>query len=113
MPDYVVTMRFEYGDASADELKAEALAVLDEARSLSDRKDNSAPIAIDIREEGQGFEPITTIVVTIVAQLGIHVARKTWDEVIWPHLQEKFGIDALGKKKKDTSEDDGESTGDE
>lgn len=106
----VAELRFRRGQVGARPLQDEAKAVLAE---LNDPTSEAAEAArregldidqiraarITIEEEGQGVEPLTTILVTIGVAVGKSVALKVWEKLIWPRVERKFGVKALGEKK--------------
>lgn len=103
-------LRCRRGQAGGRELQAEAEAVIAElADPASDAAESARQAGLDpaqvrgtstaIVEEQQGFDPVTTtILVTIATELGVHVAKTVWDRVIWPRLERKFGVRALGAR---------------
>jgi hypothetical protein len=105
-------LRFHYGQATAAELQAVVDEILAELRDpTSEAADRArradldpqalASSEISVREEQQGFEPIsTTILVGIATGVGTHIATKFWDEVIWPRLRRDLGAKAVGDEVK-------------
>jgi len=105
--------RFRYDQASAAELQAVVDEVLAELRDPTSEAVSQARLVdlnpqvlansqVGIREEKQGFEPIsTTILVSIVTGAGTHIATKFWDEVIWPRLRKSLGAKAVGDEVKE------------
>jgi hypothetical protein len=102
-------LRFHYGQASANELQEVIDTVLVELR------DESSEAAEQARESGldshiladakvsvsedQGVDAVaTTIVVGIIVQLGSHITKQFWDEVIWPRVRRRLGAKAVGDK---------------
>jgi hypothetical protein len=108
MQPTVSELRFRYGQASAAELQAvvdEVLAELgnptseaaDRARRAGLDPGDLTGAEVDVREEQQGLEPVsTTILVSIATGVGTHIATKLWDEVIWPRLRRRLGARPLG-----------------
>jgi hypothetical protein len=103
-------MRFRRGQVGARQLHGEvqlALRELDDPDSDAARRAREmglgattlADAKVVLVEEQQGLDPVTTtILVTIMTELGAHAAATLWDVIILPRLKRKFGIRALGEK---------------
>lgn len=101
-------LRFFYGEASGDELQAVVDEVLLELRDPGSEAAQQARQAgldphllasadISVREEQQGLDPLlTTVLVGITVEVGSHVAKKFWDEVVWPRIRRRLGAKAVG-----------------
>jgi hypothetical protein len=101
-------LTFERGDQSAEDLQRvvdEAVAELADpttdaaARAVAAGLDPRAlaPARVEVREGGQGAEPIlTSIVVGIAVHAGSKVAETLWREVLWPRLRRRLGATAVG-----------------
>jgi hypothetical protein len=118
MTENLVTyIRYEYGQATSDQLQAvvnQTLAELADQGSEAARQAASAGISteqiadakISVVEEGQGVEPVTTtILIGIAIKAGSHVAIRFWDDVIWPRIERQIGVDALGSRQRDEEQD--------
>lgn len=102
-----VELRYQRGDASADEITAAVAAI------LADLDDPSGPLAreasaagidpaavsgatVEVRESAQGLEPVlTSIVVGITVRATSTVAEALWTKVIWPRLRRRLGVRAI------------------
>jgi hypothetical protein len=101
-------LTFERGDQSADHIQSvvdEVMAELGDPATQAAQAALAAgldPVAlgrasVEVREGGQGAEPIlTTIVVGIAVQAGSKVAETLWREVLWPRLSRRLGKLAVG-----------------
>jgi len=110
MQSSAIELRFRYSQANAAEIQMVADEVLDELHDEDSEAARQARKAgldpsilanadINVREQGQGVEPIlTTILVSISAEVGAHIARRFWDEVLWPRLRRRFGANAVGEE---------------
>ena len=108
MTPSTAAMRFRRGQVGARQLQDEAQRVLqdlgDPGSDASERAREaglSAPALagaeVTLTEEQQGLDPVTTtILVTIVTELGVRAAATLWDIIILPRLKRRFGIKALG-----------------
>lgn len=102
-------LRFARGGAGAREIQE----VVDEVLSELRRPDSEASVQaqpilsedlpadeldIQVREEQSGMDPaLTTIFVTIAAGLGTDILVKLWEELIWPRVRRRLGVDAVGR----------------
>ena len=103
-------LRFRYGEATAAELQAvvdEVLAELrdetseaaEQARQAGLAPDAIAATSVTVREEQQGLDPLaTTILVGITVEVGSHVAKQLWDQILWPRLRRRLGAKAVGEQ---------------
>ena len=108
MTSGTAVMRFRRGQVGARQLQDEAQRVLQEltdpgsdtaerAREAGLSASVLASAEVALTEEQQGLDPVTTtILVTIVTELGVHAAATLWDVLILPRLKRKFGVKALG-----------------
>lgn len=113
-------IHYEYGEADSDQLQAVVdgtLAELADQESEAARRaaaaglnvDQIVDVKISVTEEDQGVEPVTTIIlVGIAIKAGSHAAIKLWDKVVMPRIERHLGVDALGSRKKDEGERDGD-----
>jgi hypothetical protein len=111
-PETTSQLRFYYGEATATELQTVADEVLNElgtptseaakqARQANLNPEILSSAKIEIIEEQQGAEPIlTTVLVGITIQVGSDIAKRLWDEVIWPRLRRRLGARAVGDEVK-------------
>jgi hypothetical protein len=113
----VTYIRYHYGQATSDQLQAvvdqtlteladQGSTVASEVASAGLSTDQIADAQISVAEEGQGVEPVTTtIVIGIAVKAGSHIAIKLWDKVIWPRIERRLGVDALGSRQEDEQQD--------
>jgi hypothetical protein len=104
-------LTFARGDQGAEQLQAvidEVLAELgdpsseaaDAARAADLNPDDVSGAAVEVREGGQGAEPLlTTIVVGIAIHAGSKIAESLWLEVLWPRLRRRLGTRAVGEAR--------------
>ncbi len=124
-----VTLVFQRGQATADELNDEIRTILDELRdpqsdlarqAIGEGLDPARLGVSDVaaRELEQGFEPIlTTIAVTLVAEYGKDALTTAWRRLIWPAIEKRRGGLSLGPEvpdgdpaKRDEGERDSDGT---
>lgn len=111
-------LRFERGQASADELQEvidEILAELRAPDSEAARQANLAGIdpaefgaaSVKAEEAEQCIDPLVTpIVVGIAVKLGSDVILKAWDRIVWPRIEKRLGGLALGDQLADEPGED-------
>jgi hypothetical protein len=100
-------LRFHRGNASAEEISAEVAKILadfdnpgselaESARAVGLKTADLSTMTIEVREGGQGFEPIlTSIIVGITVKAGTGVAEAFWTKVLWPRLRRRLGPRAI------------------
>lgn len=103
-------LRYQRGDASAAQLQEVIDEVLEQLAEPDSEAANAARTArlqpvelsgirVEVREGGQGAEPVsTTIVVGIAVAAGKKIVETLWDEIIWPRLRRRLGARALGER---------------
>jgi len=103
-------MGFRRGQVGARQLRDEvqlALRELDDPGSGAAQRAREAGLDattlagadVTLAEEQQGLDPVTTtILVTIITELGVHAAATLWDVIVLPRLKRKFGVRALGER---------------
>lgn len=108
MSEHQVELRFQHGQAGVEEIQGvvdDVLATLADPRSTAAElaraagadAERWAKATITVVEEQQGFDPLTTtILVTIAANAGTHIAKRFWDDVVWPRIKARIGADAIG-----------------
>src|SRR5215470_12104284 len=96
-----VELRFQRGDASAEEISAEVARILadfgspdselaESARAVGLETADLSAMTIEVREGGQGFEPVlTSIIVGITVNAGAKAVEAFWTEVLWPRLRRR------------------------
>lgn len=102
--------RFRKGRRSAREIQEaidEALAELHDPNSVSSRRASEVGLdrsglasgSVTVSESKQGIEPLTTtIAVTIVGGVLVHVANKFIDAVIIPKIKDRFGSNGVSER---------------
>lgn len=110
-------LRYQRGDASADEIQEVVDDVLRElAIPGSEAAQEAVTAGIDpgkltdaqvtVKEGAQGFDPfLTAVLVEIVASLGSKAVEALWDEILWPRIKRRLGAAAL--KDKEVAPPDG------
>jgi hypothetical protein len=107
-----VQLRYQRGDASADEIQdvvdevlrelaipgseaaREALAAGFDPGQLADAR-------VTVREGGQGVEPfLTAVLVGFVVSLASKAAESFWEDVLWPRIKKRLGAAALKDKEE-------------
>jgi hypothetical protein len=64
-------------------------------------------MTIEVREGGQGFEPVlTSIIVGITVNAGTKAVEAFWTKVLWPRLRRRLGPRAILDREDDDREDD-------
>ena len=108
-----VELRYQRGDASADEIQEvvdevlRELAVPDseaalEALAAGFDPGQLAGARVTVREGAQGAEPfLTAVLVGIVVSLGSKAAEAFWQEILWPRIKTRLGATALRGKAAD------------
>jgi len=91
-------LRFGRGSANPARLRAALEAVLAEP-DLRGRDD--LPDRVEVREDGQGIDPIAVTVVITLVRLTGRMATSVWDDVLWPRLRRRLDDDALGERRDD------------
>lgn len=104
-------MRYQRGDATADDIQAIADALL---RELADPASQAAQealaagidpqsvsdAAIEVRETAQGAEPfLTAVLIGIVVSAGSKVAESIWQDILWPRVKRRLGASAVGARQ--------------
>lgn len=93
--DQGVIRRFKRGSASAKELQAVVDETLADLGAESELKD----VEVTVSEEGQGTDATgIAIVVGILTGGGTRVLTSIWDDVLWPRIKRRLGIDAVGEE---------------
>jgi hypothetical protein len=102
-----VELRFQRGNASAEEISAEVARILadsdnpdselaESARAAGLEAADLSAMTIEVREGGQGFEPVlTSIIVGITVKAGTGVTEAFWTKVLWPRLRRRLGPRAI------------------
>jgi hypothetical protein len=102
-----VELRFQRGNASAEEISAEIARILadfdnpdgelaESARAAGLAAAGLSAMTIEVREGGQGFEPIlTSIIVGITVNAGSTAVEEFWTKVLWPRLRRRLGPRAV------------------
>jgi hypothetical protein len=110
-----LVIRAGAGAASAAQLQACVDALLAEAPSRPDLSPDVAKAAqsaqASVIEDSSGLDPIlTTILVTIVADLTTELIRGLWKTYLFPGIRRKLGSDAVDEDRlsieEHNSEDD-------
>ena len=57
--------------------------------------------AITVRQEGEGFDPVTTAIIVAFSPVVAEIVRDLWRNVFLPRLHKHKGQDVLGEEKKD------------
>ena len=108
-----VKLRYQRGDASADEIQEvvdgalRELAVpgseaAQEALAAGFDPGQLADARVTVREGAQGAEPfLTAVLIGIVVSLGSKAAEAFWQEILWPRIRRRLGAAALGDKHAD------------
>lgn len=110
-----ITLRFEPGSASVDEIDQEISAVFkeifDRGQSGTQRDDLSSLAAgsVIVHEDGKGFGDAVLILIEFITGASVHMVDKAWDELIWPRIKARLGADALGERSDDSADDSEES----
>jgi hypothetical protein len=105
-----VELRFDKDEAGAVELQGVVDEVIAElrggggesaelARDAGLDPSELAAAEVSVSEEAQGIDPVTTIVVGVVAAFGGEVAKTFWREVIWPRVRRRLGVAAVGQEE--------------
>jgi hypothetical protein len=106
-----VELRYQRGDASADEIQEVVDEVLhelavpgseaaDEALAAGFDPGRLAGARVTVSEGAQGAEPfLTAVLIGIVVSLGSKAAEAFWDEILWPRIRKRLGAAALRDKK--------------
>jgi hypothetical protein len=106
-----VELRYQRGDASADEIQEVVDEVLGELAVPSSEAAQEALAAgfdpgqlagarVTVREGAQGAEPfLTAVLIGIVVSLGSKAAEAFWDEILWPRIRRRLGAAALQHKQ--------------
>jgi len=100
-------LRFQRGNATAEEISAEVARILadfdnpdsglaESARAVGLEDADLSAMTVEVREGGQGFEPIlTSIIVGVTADAGTKVVEAFWTKVLWPRLRRRLGPRAI------------------
>ena len=108
-----VELRYQRGDASADEIQGVVDEVLreltvpgseaaQEATAAGFDPGQLADARITVTEGAQGAEPfLTAVLIGIVVSLGSKAAEAFWQEIVWPRIKKRLGAAAL----KDSQDD--------
>jgi len=106
-------LRYERGDASADQIQEVVDEVLrelavpgseaaQEAHAAGFDPGQLASAQVTVREGAQGVEPfLTAVLIGIVVSLGSKAAEALWDEILWPRIRRRLGTAALKDKQSD------------
>jgi hypothetical protein len=117
-----VELRFQRGNASAEEISAEVARILadsdnpdselaESARAVGLEAADLSAMTIEVREGGQGFEPIlTSIIVGITVNAGTKAIEAFWTKVLWPLLRRRLGPRAI-LDRVDTGQEAGRRAG--
>jgi hypothetical protein len=121
VPD--VVLRFERGQATADELQAAIDEILEELRDPRSEAARQASLEgldpaelgdakITVEETDQGIAPIlAAILVGIAVNAGYDVVKQGWKSLIWPRIEKRLGGLALGEELPQADAKDEEGTG--
>lgn len=121
VPD--VVLRFERGQATADELQATIDEILEElrdplsqaARQASLEGFNPAELGaatITVQESDQGVVPVVAaILVGVAVNAGYDVVKQGWKSLIWPRVEKRLGGLALGDELPQAAAQDEKETG--
>ena len=113
MVDADYRLRFRRGAAGAEPIDGVVRDVLgelgvpgSEATRAADRAGldpaRLAGARVEVAEGEQGAEPVlTTIVVSIAATAGSKVLESFWNDVLWPRIRRRLGVDVLGPRLSD------------
>jgi hypothetical protein len=105
-----VELLFKRGQASADQLQAtidEVLAELGQSGSDVHLRAESAgldpqavsPGNVVVTEPDQGFAPfLIPIAISFAGGVSAHIANTLWDELLWPEVRKRLGMNAVGKR---------------
>lgn len=108
-----VELRYQRGDASADEIQEVVDEVLHElavpgsearleALAAGFDPGQLASARVTVKEGAQGAEPfLTAVLVGIVVSLGSKAAEAFWQEIFWPRIKRRLGAAALRGKAAD------------
>jgi hypothetical protein len=108
-----VELRYQRGDASADEIQEVIDEVLreltvpgseaaQEALAAGFDPGQLADARITAREGAQGAEPfLTAVLIGIVVSLGSKAAEAFWQKIVWPRIKKRLGAAALRDKQDD------------
>lgn len=108
-----VELRYQRGDASADEIQGVVDEVLrelsfpgseaaQEASAAGFDPGQLADARITVTEGAQGAEPfLTAVLIGIVVSLGSKAAEAFWQEIVWPRIKKRLGAAALRDSEDD------------
>ena len=91
-----IVLRFARGSADAAKLQETIEQVLADA-DLAGRAD--VPDRVEVREEAQGFDPVTVAILVTLVKLSGRVATDIWEDEIWPRVRRRLDDDALGERR--------------
>jgi hypothetical protein len=121
MDEARIEMRYQRGDATADEIQAVASDLLKElgdadsdaamaARSAGLDPAHMADITVEVKEAKQGAEPfLTAVLIGITAHESSKAVEAFWQAVLWPRIKKLLGTRALGEKESADSVEETES----
>jgi hypothetical protein len=97
-----VDLEYLAGDVGAGELQAFAGGVLSDLAAdqaameeLGLSGSDLDGLSIEIREREQGEAALVAIGIAIAGQVGAHVLKKLWDDLVHPRIVDRFGHGAL------------------
>lgn len=87
------------GQAGARDLQP----IVDEALAEAHARGEFTEVeGVEIEEKGAGAEPISTLIIAAaVGGAAANVLNKAWDDVVWPHIKKRLGVDAVGDKQEE------------
>lgn len=110
-----VELRYQRGDATADEIQGVVDEVLREL-AVPDSEAAEAALAagfdpgqladarVTVEEGAQGIEPfLTAVLVGIVVSLASKAAESFWDDILWPRIKKRLGAAAVGDKEMEAA----------
>ena len=104
----------ERGSATASEVRETVEDIINELRSgdsegaaaVRELGADPGQLQVEIDETGQGFDPVSTILIAIGSGFGKEIAKRIWSEVIRPEIRRRRGADAIGEVKDSDEEQD-------
>jgi hypothetical protein len=93
------SITFNRGQAGAHDLQPVVDQALAEAHAQGEFTELEH---VAVKEKGHGVEPVSTlIVVSALGGAAANVLNKVWDDVLWPRIKARLGVDAVGSKRDD------------
>jgi hypothetical protein len=121
MEEARLEMRYQRGDASADEIQAVASDLLKElgdpdsdaamaAREVGLDPAHMVGTTVEVKEAKQGLEPfLTAVLIGVTAHESSKAVEAFWQAVLWPRIKKLLGTRALGEKESARLLEDKES----